>query len=156
MGKVNAPTPQPSPTPIDDVDAILAETNSRYGLSNAGTPSTQTGLTQVKSAPKESIGVEPENDIRGFYGAGIRGAAVPASQALAGAILGSPLGPPGMLAGAAAGPIVFGLADLTIEGVNAYFGTDYQTTRGAITHVLDYLGTPKPDTAAERDRRAHV
>ena len=71
MGKVNAPTPQPSPTPIDDVDAILAETRSGYGLSNAGTSTTQVGPTQVQSTPVESKGVEPENDIRGFYGAGI-------------------------------------------------------------------------------------
>jgi len=55
-----------------------------------------------------------------------------------------------MVAGAAAGPIVFGLGDLAVEGVNAYFGTDFGTSRGAITKLLDSLGTPKPDTAAER------
>lgn len=107
-------------------------------------------LTQVTSTPKESEGVEPKTDVRGMTGAVTRGLTVPASQALAGAVLGSPLGPPGMVAGAAAGPIVFGLGDLAVEGVNAYFGTDYATSRGAITKLLDSLGTPKPDTAAER------
>lgn len=104
------------------------------------------GLTQVKSPSPE----EPKTDVKGMTGAVTRGLTVPASQALAGAVLGSPLGPPGMVAGAAAGPIVFGLGDLAIEGVNSYFGTDYGTSRGAITKLLDSLGTPKPDTAAEK------
>jgi len=112
--------------------------------------STESNLTQVKSKTPESEGVEPSTDVRGMTGAVIRGLTVPAAQALGGAVLGSPLGPPGMAAGAAAGPIVFGLGDLAVEGVNAYFGTDFGTSRGAITKLLDSLGTPKPDTAAER------
>jgi hypothetical protein len=106
----------------------------------------QPALIQVKSPSPE----EPKTDVGGLTGAATRGLTVPASQALAGAVLGSPLGPPGMVAGAAAGPIVFGLGDLAIEGVNSYFGTDYGTSRGAITKLLDSLGTPKPDTAAEK------
>lgn len=151
MSELTAPTPSPTPEP-DEVDKILSETRARYGLPDTGTPATATtpALIQVKSKPLESMGVEPTTDVSGMTGAVTRGLTVPASQALAGAVLGSPLGPPGMLAGAAAGPIVFGLGDLAIEGVNAYFGTDYQTSRGAITHLLDSLGTPKPDTAAER------
>ena len=34
--------------------------------------------------------------------------------------------------------------------MNSYFGTDFGTSRGAITKLLDSLGTPKPDTAAEK------
>jgi hypothetical protein len=107
-------------------------------------------LTQVSSTPKESIGVEPETDVRGMIGAVTRGLTVPAAQSLAGMTVGAVAGPPGMMAGAAVGPLVFGLGDLTIEGVNSYFGTDFETSRGAITKLLDSLGTPKPDTAAER------
>lgn len=121
-----------------------------YDISLNQTTDQQPPIVQVKSNSPEEFKVAPENDIAGFRGAVTRGVTVPASQALAGAILGSPLGPPGMLAGAAAAPIVFGLGDLAIEGINAYFGKDFQTSRGAITHLLDSLGTPKPDTAAER------
>jgi hypothetical protein len=135
---------------MDEIDKIEAELNARYRLPEKTEPpvsgTTQPALVQVKSPSPE----EPKTDVKGMAGAATRGLTVPASQALAGAVLGSPLGPPGMVAGAAAGPIVFGLGDLAIEGVNAYFGTDYATSRGAITKLLDSLGTPKPDTAAER------
>jgi hypothetical protein len=149
MADPKAPTPQPTPEP-DEVDKILEETKARYGLTDAGISSTQVGLTQVKSAPKESIGVEPETDVRGMTGAVTRGLTVPAFQSLAGMTVGAVAGPPGMMAGAAVGPLAFGLGDLAIEGVNSYFGTDFETSRGAITKLLDSLGTPKPDTAAER------
>jgi hypothetical protein len=135
---------------MDEIDKIEADLNKRYGLPEKTEPSVSgTGkpaLTQVKSPSPE----EPKTDVKGMTGAVTRGLTVPAAQALGGAVLGSPLGPPGMAAGAAAGPIVFGLGDLAIEGVNSYFGTDFGTSRGAITKLLDSLGTPKPDTAAER------
>jgi len=135
---------------MDEIDKIEADLNARYGLPEKTEPpvsgTSQPALVQVKSPSPE----EPKTDVKGMAGAATRGLTVPASQALAGAVLGSPLGPPGMVAGAAAGPIAFGLGDLAVEGVNAYFGTDYATSRGAITKLLDSLGTPKPDTAAER------
>ena len=135
---------------MDEIDKIEADLNARYGLPEKTEPpvsgTSQPALVQVKSPSPE----EPKTDVGGLAFAAARGLTVPASQALAGAVLGSPLGPPGMVAGAAAGPIVFGLGDLAVEGVNAYFGTDFGTSRGAITKLLDSLGTPKPDTAAER------
>jgi hypothetical protein len=122
--------------PLEDVSIPVSTTGDQA----------KSSLVQVKSPSPE----EPKTDVKGMTGAVTRGLTVPAAQALGGAILGSPLGPPGMAAGAAAGPIVFGLGDLAVEGVNAYFGTDFGTSRGAITKLLDSLGTPKPDTAAER------
>ena len=117
-------------------------------LSNITSPQPVSGMTQVKSKPLEYM--EPVTDFTGMTGAVTRGLTVPAAQAAVGGIIGIPGGPPGIAAGAAAGPIVFGLGDLAIEGVNSYFGTDFGTSRGAITKLLDSLGTPKPDTAAEK------
>jgi hypothetical protein len=133
---------------VEEKQKLTQEALERYKLSPAK-PSTP-AAAQVPSGRKESTGEEPSTDVRGAVGAVTRGLTVPAAQSLAGAVLGSPLGPPGMIVGAAAGPIVAGLADLTIEGVNSYFGTDFETSRGAVTKLLDSLGTPKPDTAAER------
>jgi hypothetical protein len=117
-------------------------------LADVTAPQPVSGMTQVKSKPLEYM--EPATEWRGMTGAINRGLTVPGVQSAAGALLGTLAGPPGIAAGAAAGPIVFGLGDLAIEGVNSYFGTDFATSRGAITHLLDALGAPKPDTAAER------
>jgi hypothetical protein len=117
-------------------------------LADVTAPQPVSGMTQVKSKPLEYM--EPATEWRGMTGAVNRGLTVPGVQAAAGGLLGTIAGPPGIAAGAAAGPIVFGLGDLAIEGINSYFGKDFYTSRGAITHLLDALGTPKPDTAAER------
>ena len=129
-------------------DSSEKPTEEKPPLADVTAPKPVSGMTQVKSKPLEYM--EPATEWRGMTGAVTRGLTVPAVQAAAGGVLGSIAGPPGIAAGAAAGPIAFGLGDLAIEGVNSYFGTDFGTSRGAITHLLDKLGTPKPDTAAER------
>ena len=81
-------------------------------------------LTQVKQSPPESEGVEPKTTWAGFGGAITRGLAPTAAQVLTGAGAGLVFGgPPGALVGAAAGPLLGQLSDLTVEGINSYFGT---------------------------------
>lgn len=112
---------------------------------------TKPTLTQVKTPSVETDGVEPTADVFGLAGAGGRGAFKAAVPMAVGGGVGFALGGPPLAAVGAVGlPIATALGDLTIEGVNAYFGTDYQTASGALTKLLDSLNTPKPDTAAER------
>ena len=93
---------------------------------------------------------EPTMTARGVGGAALRGVAPTAAQALAGAALGIPFGPPGMVVGAAGGVVAGQLADLTIDLVNSNFGTNYSNTKDAVTHLLDKIGVPEPRSSGEK------
>lgn len=135
----------------EEKQKLQQEALDRYKLSPAIPSSAATARPpSIKPAPSSLEDVKPIATTRGVTGAVIRGAAVPAFQSLGGAIIGSAGGTAGARLGASAGPILFGLGDLAVEGVNSYFGTDFETSRGAVTKLLDSIGTPKPDTAAER------
>lgn len=112
-------------------------------------------LTQVKTPPVEAEGVEPETTLTGMTGAVTRGLAPTAAQVLAGAGVGLAVGgPPGALVGAAAGPLLGQLSDLTVEGINSYFGTHYSTTEDAVTHLLDKIQVAQPRSSAEKITKA--
>lgn len=86
----------------------------------------------------------------GVIGAVTRGAAPYATGALAGAAIGAPLAGIGSAPGALAGMTAVALSDLAVGGVNAAFGTHYTSPKEAVTHALDYFGTPKPESKAEK------
>lgn len=93
---------------------------------------------------------EPSMTKKGVAGAVVRGAAPTAAQAGAGALLGLPFGPAGMAVGAAGGVVAGQLADLTIDLVNSNFGTNYSNTKDAVTHALNYLKVPEPESSGEK------
>lgn len=93
---------------------------------------------------------EPSMTGKGVTGAVIRGVSPTAAQVGAGALLGIPFGPPGMAIGAAGGVVAGQLADLTIDLVNSNFGTHYSTSKDAVTHLLDKIGVPKPESSGEK------
>ena len=93
---------------------------------------------------------EPSMTAKGTAGAVVRGVSPTAAQAGAGALMGIPFGPPGMAIGAAGGVVAGQLADLTVELVNSNFGTHYSTTKDAVTHLLDKIGVPKPESSGEK------
>lgn len=93
---------------------------------------------------------EPSMTGWGVTGAVIRGVSPAAAQAGAGALLGIPFGPPGMAIGAAGGVVAGQLADLTIDLVNSNFGTHYSNTKDAVTHALNYLKIPEPESSGEK------
>lgn len=93
---------------------------------------------------------EPSMTAKGTAGAVVRGVSPVAAQAGVGALMGIPFGPPGMAIGAAGGVVAGQLADLTVELVNSNFGTHYSTTKDAVTHLLDKIGVPKPESSGEK------
>lgn len=97
-------------------------------------------------SPKE----EPSMTAKGAAGAVVRGVSPTAAQAGAGALLGLPFGPAGMAIGAAGGVVAGQLADLTIDLVNSNFGTKYSNTKDAVTHLLDKIGVPEPESSGEK------
>lgn len=93
---------------------------------------------------------EPSMTLKGSAGAVARGAAPTATQAGIGALLGLPFGPAGVAVGAAGGVVAGQLADLTIDLVNSNFGTNYSNTKDAVTHALNYLKVPEPESSGEK------
>ncbi len=93
---------------------------------------------------------EPSMTKKGVAGAVVRGVSPTAAQAGAGALLGLPFGPAGMAVGAAGGVVAGQLADLTIDLVNSNFGTNYSNTKDAVTHVLNKIGVPEPESSGEK------
>jgi hypothetical protein len=100
--------------------------------------------------PPEARKSKPATDIGGGIGAVTRGLAPTAAYTAIGAALGAPFAGVGAIPGAAAANIAFPLADLAIDTINSNLGTDFYTIHGAVTGLLDNLGTPKPDSAAEK------
>lgn len=127
-------------------------TEEKPPLADVTAPQPVSGMTQVKSKPLEYM--EPATEWRGMTGAVTRGLSVPAAQALAGAILGSPGGPAGMAIGAGAAPLVFGLTDIATEGFNYLSGKKLPTTSEFINEALTKANLPEPDTATERITQA--
>jgi len=106
----------------------------------------------IDFTPEENQAAEEEPSMtkKGVAGAVVRGAAPTATQAGAGALLGLPFGPAGMAIGAAGGVAAGQLADLTIDLVNSNFGTNYSNTKDAVTHVLNKIGVPEPESSGEK------
>lgn len=78
-----------------------------------------------------------------------------AAASAAGGLLGTEFGPPGMLAGAIAGPTLLGLTDLSLNAYNAVgnglFGLPRATTGSEYFNKLaDKAGLPTPSTTAEK------
>jgi hypothetical protein len=108
--------------------------------------------TDIKFTPEEEVDTkeEPSMTAKGAAGAVVRGVSPTAAQAGAGALLGIPFGPPGVAIGAAGGVVAGQLADLTIDLVNSNFGTKYSNTKDAVTHLLDKIGVPQPESSGEK------
>jgi len=108
--------------------------------------------TDIKFTPEDEIAPEEEPSMtaKGAAGAVVRGVSPTAAQAGAGALLGLPFGPAGMAVGAAGGVVAGQLADLTIDLVNSNFGTKYSNTKDAVTHLLDKIGVPEPESSGEK------
>ena len=108
--------------------------------------------TDIKFTPEEDVATEagPSMTAKGTAGAVVRGVSPTLAQAGAGALLGLPFGPPGMAVGAAGGVVAGQLADLTIDLVNSNFGTKYSNTKDAVTHLLDKIGVPQPESSGEK------
>jgi hypothetical protein len=95
----------------------------------------------------QKISAQPESAGSQFMrGAGL--AARGAAPAVAGAALGSPFGPPGMLAGSLALPA----AELATQGANVLLPENYQipSPAGAVESLLTRLGFPSPQSTSER------
>lgn len=110
-------------------------------------------LTQVETPLVEAEGVEPETTWSGLGGGVTRGVTPTLAYSGIGAglgLLGGPAAPITVPLGVAAANVALPLADLAIDTINAKLGTDFYTINGAVTGLLDRLGTPKPDTAAEK------
>jgi hypothetical protein len=108
--------------------------------------------TDIKFTPEDKVAPEEEPSMtsKGVTGAVVRGVSPTLAQAGAGALLGIPFGPPGMAIGAAGGVATGQLADLTIDLVNSNFGTNYSNTKDAVTHVLNKIGVPEPESSGEK------
>lgn len=98
-------------------------------------------MTEAPAAP-----AEPETTVSGLLGSFARGAAPVA----AGAMMGAPLGPAGMAAGAGAGALWQLLADPAMGFINWAAGTDYPMPTKTLEKALSDLGIAEPKTAAER------
>jgi hypothetical protein len=98
----------------------------------------------IQNMPQRTTG---EQFVRGA-GIAARGAA----PSLAGAAIGSPLGPPGMLAGSLALPA----AEVVTQGLNVFLPEQYQipSPYGAVENLLTKLGFPIPETRMERNIQA--
>lgn len=115
-------------------------------------PEEEDNKNKSEFTPEDEVSSEEEPSMtaKGAAGAVIRGVSPTAAQAGAGALLGIPFGPPGMAVGAAGGVVAGQLADLTIDLVNSNFGTNYSNTKDAVTHALNWLKIPEPESSGEK------
>lgn len=79
-----------------------------------------------------------------------RGAAPTASLTTAGALMGAPLGPAGVAAGALAGGVVIPVADALTALYNLAARDDVQLPSAAIEDMMTKLGFPVPESRGER------
>jgi len=104
--------------------------------------------------PKDENPVEePKTTASGIIGAITRGAAPYVAAGTATAplgLLGGPFSEVTVPAAFGIGATTMALSDLAVGGVNAAFGTNYTSPKEAVTHTLDYFGTPKPESKAEK------
>jgi hypothetical protein len=104
-------------------------------------------------AKEENLVEEPKTTASGIIGAITRGAAPYVAAGTATAplgLLGGPFSEVTVPAAFGIGATTMALSDLAVGGVNAAFGTHYTSPKEAVTHTLDYFGTPKPESKAEK------
>jgi hypothetical protein len=112
-----------------------------------------TRLQQVSKIPGESRKApvapptEPETTFPGVMGAVTRALALPVAGAATGFAIG---GPPGALAGMAAGTLAPAVADPMVSLFNRAAGTQMQKPSAALGNVLTKLGIADPQSGAEK------
>lgn len=114
---------------------------ARGQVSTGQIPGPPAGLTAPPA--QES----PETTTAGIVGGITRGAALPVAGAAGGFAL---HGPPGAVAGAAAGVLAPVVADPLVAGFNRVFGTNYQAPSQALQDLMTRMGVAVPQTGAER------
>jgi hypothetical protein len=90
---------------------------------------------------------KPETTTAGVVGAITRGAALPLAGATVGGLV---AGPPGALAGGAAGVLAPLIGDPIVGTVNRMLGTKYTMPTQAMEDLLTRIGVAQPKTEAER------
>lgn len=123
-------------------DAIRAE----EGMTPVPPSAAPAAPAAVPMTEAPAATAEPETTVSGLLGSFARGAAPVA----AGAMMGAPLGPAGMAAGAGAGALWQLLADPAMGFINWAAGTDYPMPTKTLEKALSDLGIAEPKTAAER------
>lgn len=128
-----------------------------YALNRGVTPSDVGGDSYW--LPKDSEQTSSEGMDR-YAGAVLRGVAPTVAEsgvgALGGGIIGGALtrSPQGVIQGAKigaqAGPLAGQLSDLAISLTNTAFGTHYKSPKEAVTHLLDKIGVPEPESSSEK------
>ena len=140
---------EPKSFDVDNSDARKKRIEEARKLLEEYPPEEDLSEKNIEEKPIE----EPKTTVSGLVGAVTRGAAPYVAAGTATAplgLLGGPFSEVTVPAAFGIGATTMALSDLVVGGVNAAFGTHHTSPKEAVTHALDYFGTPKPESKAEK------